>query len=46
MWPISSRGGKALVAGPLKKDFFCGLTLAFTEIKAKNTQSPINNDAD
>ena len=27
MWPLSSRvggGGKALVAGPLKNNFFCG----------------------
>ena len=37
MWPLSSRGvrGKALVAGPLKKELFCGFP-KHSQIKLQN----------
>ena len=32
MWPLSSRGGgKTLVAGPLKKELFCGFPKIYSE---------------
>ena len=40
MWPLSSKGGEALVAGPLKKIIFCGFPKGETILLSKHAVTP------